>query len=117
MNHDALTQWIAGSATMPGMIGVGVRLTDGECLTESFNEKWPLEHLGKALPLLAGALTMFSNYGLAPRWLTWTFTQGQIRLAAHSSGLLLALATEPNTPAAQNMDQFTEEFLALDFDH
>ena len=117
MKHDALTQWIAGCAVAPGMLGGGVRLPDGACLTESFNETWPPEHLDKALPLLAVALTMFSNYGFAPRWLTWTFAQGQIRIAAHSSGLLLALVTEPNTPAAQNLDQFTEEFLALDFGH
>jgi hypothetical protein len=115
MNRHALTQWLAGCAGAPGMLGGGVRLSDGACLTESFTDKWPREHLDEAMPFLAGALTTFSNYGLAPRWLTWTFTQGQIRIAAHSAGPLLALAAEPNTPAAHNLDQFTEEFLALDF--
>jgi hypothetical protein len=115
MKHDALAQWLAGCAAAPGMLGGGVRLPDGVCLTESFNDKWPREHLDKTLPLFAGALTTLSNYGLAPHWLTWTFAQGQIRLAAHSSGLLLALAAEPNTPAVYNLDQFTKEFLALDF--
>jgi hypothetical protein len=117
MNHDALKQWVAGSATVPGMISAGVRLADGSCLTKSFNETWPQEHLDKAMPLLTGVLTMLSNYGLAPRWLTWTFAQGQIRVIAHSSGLLLVLATEPNTPAAQNLDSLAEEFLSRDFGH
>lgn len=115
MKRDALTRWLAGSATAPGMIGVGVRLTDGACLTESFHDKWPREHLDKTLPLLASALATFSNYGFAPRWLTWTFAEGQIRIAAHSTGPLLALAVEPNTLAAHDLDQFTGEFLALDF--
>jgi len=115
MNHDALTEWLAGCAVVPGMLGGGVRLSDGTCLSSSFNDKWPGEQLDKALPLLAGALTMLSNYGFAPRRLTWTFTQGQIRLAAHAGGPLLALVAEPNTPAAFNLDQFTEQFLAFDF--
>lgn len=115
MNRDALNEWIAGSAIVPGMIGAGVRLADGACLTKSFNETWPPEQLEKALQMLAAALKMLSNYGLPARWLTWTFAKGQIRIAAHSAGPLLALAAEPNTPAAHNLDQFTEEFLALDF--
>jgi hypothetical protein len=115
MNHDALNQWVAGSATVPGMISAGVRLDDGACLTKSFNETWPPEQLDKALQMLAAALKMLSNYGLAARWLTWTFAQGQIRIAAHSAGPLLALAAEPNTPAAQNLDSLTEEFLSRDF--
>jgi hypothetical protein len=115
MKHDVITQWLAGCAAAPGMLGGGVRLPDGTCLTSSFNDKWPREHLDKTLPLLAVALTTLSNYGFATRWLTWTFTQGQIRLAAHSGGPLLALTAEPNTPAAYNLDQFTKEFLALDF--
>jgi hypothetical protein len=117
MKNVALTQWLDGCGIAPGMLGSSVRLPDGTCLTKNFNETWPPEHLDKALPLFAGTLTMLSNYGFVPRWLTWTFAQGQIRVAAHSSGLLLALATEPNTPAAYNLDQFTEEFLALDFGH
>ncbi|HEY3931367.1 MAG TPA: hypothetical protein VGM58_03255 [Verrucomicrobiae bacterium] len=117
MKNIALNQWLDGCGIAPGMLGSGVRLPDGTCLTKNFNETWPSEQFDQALPLFAGALTMLSNYGFVPRWLTWTFAQGQIRIAAHSNGLLLALATEPNTPAAHNLDQFTEEFLALDFGH
>jgi hypothetical protein len=115
MKHDVFNQWLDGCAGVSGMLGGGARLPDNVCLTKSFNEKWPREHLDKALPHFASAISMLSNYGFNPRWLTWTFAKGQIRLAAHPRGPLLALATEPNTPAAQNLDQFTEQFLALDF--
>lgn len=115
MKHEAFTQWFAGCAGAPGVLGGGLRLPDGVCLAESFNDKWSREKLEETLPQLAAALTMLSNYGFAPQWLTWTFKQGQIRLVAHSGGSLLALAVEPNTPAAHNLDQFTQEFLALDF--
>jgi len=114
MKHATLNHWLANCAVSPGMLGCGVRLPDNACLTESASDKWPREHLDNTLPIFAGALAMLSNYGHAPCWLTWTFAGGQIRLVAHARGPLLALAAEPNTPAAQSLDQFTEEFLALD---
>jgi len=58
----------------------------------------------------------FFTHGLAPRWLTWTFEQGQLRVALHTDGLLLTLAVQPNSPAAQNLDLFTEEFLAMNLE-
>jgi hypothetical protein len=49
-----------------------------------------------------------------PRWLTWTFEKGQIRLAERADGLVLGLAIRPGSPAAENLDLITEEFFNLD---
>ena len=63
--------------------------------------------LGEFLPALA-------NSGLTPRWQTWTFEKGQIRLAERADGLLLGLAIQPNSRAAENLDLLTDEFFNLD---
>jgi hypothetical protein len=45
--------------------------------------------------------------------LTWTFEQGQIFLIPRTDGALLALATQLNTEAAENVEQLAEEFFSL----
>jgi hypothetical protein len=115
--NDTLSQWLAGCALAPGMLGYSVRLPDGTFLSHSFRENYPRERLDETLRLLANSLELFPGHGLEPRWETWTFTQCQIRFIIRPDGLLLALAAEPNTPAAQNLDLLTGEFLELDFGH
>ena len=95
------------------MSGCGVLLPDGNCVSHSFNDLCPQESFNEALRCLGDSLPALFAHGLAPRWLTWTFEQGQMRVALRPDGLLLGLASQPNTPAAQNLDLFTEDFLAL----
>ena len=95
------------------MLGCGLRLPDSTCLSYSFDELCPREHLDQILHQLAGTMTLLAGQGLAPHRLTWTFEQGQIFLIARPDGALLALATEPNTEAAENVDQLAEEFFSL----
>ncbi len=109
-----INQWFASCALAPGILGCGVRLPDGASVSQSFNEHCPRERLDQALQCLGDSLPSFFTHGLAPRWLTWTFEQGQLRVALRPDGLLLGLAVQPNSPAAENLDLLTEEFLALD---
>jgi hypothetical protein len=108
-----LKQWLEGCAVAPGLLGGGVRLPDGTYVTQSFNESCPSERLEEALRCLGDSLPSFATHGLMPRWLTWTFENSQIRLAERADGLLLGLAIEPNSPAAENLDLLTEEFFNL----
>ncbi len=112
MNH-VINQWFASCALAPGILGCGVRLPDGTCVSQSFHDSCPRERLDQTLQNLADSFDSFSAYGLAPRWLTWTFEHGQLRVARRPDGLLLGLALQPNSPAAENLDLRTEEFLAL----
>jgi len=109
-----LKQWLDGCAVAPGLIGGGVRLTDGTFVTHSFNETCPRERLEEALRCLGDSLPSIATHGLMPRWLTWTFEKGQIRMAERADGLLLGLAIQSDTPAADNLDLLTEEFFNLD---
>jgi hypothetical protein len=111
---EKLNQWFASCALAPGILGCGVRLPDDTCVSQSFNENCPRERLDQALQSLGDSLPSFSAHSLAPRWLTWTFEKGQMRVALRPDGLLLGLAIQPNTPAAENLDLLTEEFLTLD---
>jgi len=113
--NDALTQWLAGCNLAPGMIACGVRRPDGACLSLHLNDACPPEKMDAALEQLAQFIPLSDNSGLAPQWLTWTFADGQMRVVPRPDGFLLALVAEPNTPASQNLDLFSSEFLALDF--
>ncbi|HTQ52226.1 MAG TPA: hypothetical protein VMJ12_16075 [Candidatus Acidoferrales bacterium] len=103
----------APGATIPGLLACGLRRPDATCQSYSFDEMYPREHLEDMLHQLAGTMTWLAGQGLAPHRLTWTFEQGQIVLIPRMDGALLALATQPNTEAAESVDQLVEEFFSL----
>jgi hypothetical protein len=103
----------APGTTVPGLLGCGLRLPDATCLSYSFDKICPRKHLDRILHQLAETMTTLVGHGLDPDRLTWTFEQGQIFLISRSDGALLALATRPNTEAAENVDQLAEDFFSL----
>jgi hypothetical protein len=112
--NNALNQWFASRTPEPGLFGFGVRMPDGTCASQSFHDAYPRENFDETLLGLAETLPVFSQHGLSPRWLTWTYEHGQLRVAMRSDGVLIALAIQPNSRAAGTLDALTEEFLALD---
>jgi hypothetical protein len=110
--NDAFTQWLAAHATAPGLLACGIRASEISCLCHAASEKCPAEKMEKILHQLADAQPWLFNESLAPRWCTWTFEHGQIRLVNRPEGFLLGLVAAPDA-AAQQLDQLAEEFLAL----
>jgi hypothetical protein len=115
--NDTPQEWLATGAIASGMLGCGMRLPDSTCLSYSFNELCPREHLDQVLQQLAETMTLLARHGLTSSRLIWTFEQGQIFLITRPDGALLALATQPNTVAAENVDQLAEEFFSLNPDN
>ena len=115
--NDTLQKWLAAGASAPGMLGCGALLPDHTCLSYSFNETCPREQLDGILHQLAETMAMFVSSSLVPRRLTWRFEQGTILLVARPDNLLLCLATQFNTEAAQNADRLAVDFLKLDLSH
>lgn len=111
--NSALDQWLASCARSPGTLGCGVLLADRSCTSRSFNEGIPTTHLDETLRCLGELPPVFSSHALFPRWLTWTFESGQLRVVTRPDGALLALIVQPNSPAAGNLPVLTAEFLAL----
>ncbi len=111
--NDTLNQWLDQCAAAPGMSGCGVRRPDGTSFSRNAGDACPQAAFDDVMRHLDDSLPSIFAHGLAPRWLTWTFEQGQLRVALRTDGLLLTLAVQPNSPAAQNLDLFTEEFLAM----
>lgn len=111
--NPALDQWLASCARSPGTLGCGVQLPDGACTSRSFNEGLPPTHLDETLRCVAELLPVLSGHGLFPRWLTWTFGAGELRVVPRPDGALFVLAVQPHSAAAKNLDALTEEFFAL----
>ncbi len=112
--NEKFKLWLDGCAVASGFLGGGVRQSDGSCISHSYNEECPRESVDEILHCLGDSLPSFATHGLLPRWLTWTFEKGQIRLAERADGLLLGLIIQPNSPAAENIDLLTEDFFNLD---
>ena len=112
MSRSTQASFAPGTA-VPGLLGYGLRLPDATCVSYSFDEMCPRKRLEDMLHQLAETMTLLAGHGLAPRRLTWTFEQGQIFLVPRRDGALLVLATQPNTEAAENVDQLAEEFFSL----
>jgi hypothetical protein len=112
--NDKLQQWLDRCALATGMFGCSIRLPDGVWISHNFNDLCPPTAFDEILRRLADALSTFSAHGFAPRWLTWTFEKGRLRVARRPDGLLLALASRRDSAAANNLDLFTEDFLTLD---
>jgi len=110
--NEALKQWLAARTATPGLLAVGVRASAVLCVCHSVSEKYPADKMEKILHQLAAAQSSLFHNRFAPRWTTWAFEHGQIRMVNRADGLLLGLVADMET-AAQNLDQLSEEFLAL----
>jgi hypothetical protein len=113
--NPSLNQWLAACAANSGMLGCGIRRPDRTCFSHTAEEIFPHQRMDESLNFLADSFTSFQERGFTPRWLTWTFENGRVRLVARADGLVLGLAAQPDSAAAQKFDQLAEEFLALDF--
>lgn len=111
--NPALDQWLASCARAPGTLGCGVQLADRTCVSRSFNEGFPQTHLDETLRCLAELNPVFSGHGLFPRWSTWSFEAGELRVILRPDGAVCALAVQNNSPAAKNLETITREFLGL----
>jgi len=109
-----LTSWLEGCAIAPGLLGCCVRLPDGTCVSLSFDANCPQERIEAVLNCISDTLPALANQRLAPRWQTWIFEKGQMRVAERADGLRLGLAVLPNSPASENLDLLTEDFFNLD---
>ena len=112
MSRPPQVPFAPGTAA-PGLLGCGLRLPDATCVSYSFDKMCSRKKLDEILQQLAETMTCLAGQGLTPHRLTWTFELGQIFLISRTDGTLLAMATRPDTEAAENVDQLAEEFFSL----
>lgn len=112
--NQPLTQWLDSCARTPGVLGCGVRQPDGTRTTVSHNESCSREMVDEILKYLADSMPAFSSRGFIPNRLQWVFERGELLLVPRTDGLLLGLVLQPGSPAAQNPEVLTAEFLALE---
>jgi hypothetical protein len=111
--NPALDQWLASCDRAPGALGCGVQLPDRACVSRSFKEGFPQTHLDETLRCLAELSPVFAGQGLFPRWFTWAFEAGQMRVVLRPDGAVFVLAVQNHSEAARNLEAITTEFLGL----
>jgi hypothetical protein len=111
--NPALDQWLARCARSAGALGCGVQLPDRTYVSRSFNETVPQTHLDETLRCLAEVTPVFSGHGLFPRWFTWAFEAGELRVVIRPDGAVCVLAVQTNSPAVKELATLTGEFLEL----
>jgi hypothetical protein len=112
--NEILQKWLADRVNAPGTLGAGVYLTDGSSVCQSWDEQFPAVKIEKVLLQLAQSQPQLAEAGLTPRWSTWVFEQGKLRCVARPDGLIFGFAVRTETDAAQNLNQLSNDFLALE---
>ena len=111
--NPALDQWLASCARASGTLGCAVQLPDRTCVSRSFNDGIPQSHLDETLRCLAELSPVFSGHGLFPRWFTWAFESGELRVIMRPDGAVCLFAVEKHSPASKNLEVITGEFFEL----
>lgn len=106
-------QWLVRRASPAGTLACGLRDPGGKSICHCPDEICPPERMERILNQLeAMQVTLFPD-GAGPRWTTWGFEQGQIRLVKRPDQWLLALVVRAESDAALKLDSLSEEFLSL----
>jgi hypothetical protein len=107
-------EWLAGRASPPGMLACGLRGPDGNSTCHSLEETCNAGVMDQILGEFDGQRAAIFPDGLAPRWFTWVFEQGQIRFVWRPDGWLLGLVARLDSDAASKFDPLSAEFLSLE---
>lgn len=107
-------QWLIRRASPPGTLACGLRDPGGKSTCHCLDELCPPERLERILAQLESMQASLFPEGSAPRWTTWAFEQGQIRLVKRSDNWILALVIRLESDAVLKLDSLSEEFLSLE---
>ena len=106
--------WLTSRASPAGMLACGIRRPDGKCVCHSIEDICPAGRVEKILGQFESLRTAYAGQ-VAPRWTTWCFEHGQIRLVLRPDGWLLGLVIRAESDAYPKLDPLSLEFLSLDF--
>lgn len=108
------SQWLAGRAAAPGMLGCGIADPAGVCICHCTDETdCSSEKLQQILQEVAAANQWLAVDGVLPQAQTWVFAQGKIRSVRRPDGWNLVLVVRADAAAAQTLEVLAAEFTAL----
>jgi hypothetical protein len=107
-------EWLVRRAAAPGTLACGLRGPDGVARCHSLEEICSVNRMEKILAQFEGIRSAVFSDALAPRWSTWTFERGLIRLVQRPDQWLLGLVVQFDSEAAFKLDGVCQEFLVLD---
>jgi hypothetical protein len=115
MNDSAL-KWLTSRAATPGTLACALRHPDGHCLCHTVDAACPEAVMERILVQFESLASVPSAEPAAPRWSTWSFENGQLRLVTRPDGWCLAVVVRNESEAATALDAASQEFLAASFD-
>ena len=111
--NTAVPQWLSSHTAIPGLLACGLRQPDGSFICHSNDNNLPAAGVERILGSFEILQASVSAGNVAPRWSTWSFEQGHIRFVARPDGWLLGLLASPGSPAFEQLDSLSHEFLLL----
>lgn len=106
--------WLPERVNLAGVLASGLRRPSGKFICQCSDASCPPDKMEKIFRQLDAARALFAAENPFPRWLTFAFEHGQIRLVVRPDGWMFAIALRPETDAAHHLDALSAEFLALD---
>ena len=109
---DPVKEWLPQRVTAAGVLACGLRRPNGRLAVQCADASCPPAAMENLLRQLDSSRTLFPAGSPQPKWVTFSFEQGQIRFVTRTDGWHFAIVVRPETDAAQALDGLCEEFLA-----
>ena len=78
--NGSLQQWLENCGSPPGLVACGLRQPDGKLICRGIEAGCPAEMMEKILVQFEDLRAAGFMGDLAPRWSTWNFDQGRVRI-------------------------------------
>ena len=109
------SQWLAGRATLAGLMGGAVGEPGGGWFCQSVDKtNCPPGKLENMIRQIGNVNQLLATAGLSPLSHTWIFAQGNIRSVTRPDGWTLVVVTRADAASARTLNVLAAEFLALE---
>jgi hypothetical protein len=109
--NDSAFQWLTEHVSPPGTLACGLCRPDGEFICHSVNEAYPVAAIEKLLGDFDALTAAASADSAGPKWITWSFEQGQVRLVERPDGWRFAVVVRNEPTAGPALDSLSQKFL------
>ena len=110
---DPVKEWLPQRVTAAGVLAGGLRRPNGKLAVQCADASCPPAAMENLLRQLDGSRNLFPTTEPQPKWVTFSFEQGQIRFVTRPDGWHFAVVVRPETAAALALDAWCAEFLEL----
>jgi len=113
---EAVRNWMAQNARVPGVLAYGVRFPDKTSLNESYSQDFPLAAMENVWRCVADTYQVLTLHRLPVARMKWVYEQSLLTCFRRNDGIILGLfiTARARSLDTNNLERLVAEFQALD---